>query len=376
MNPRRDRTGPHEARYLIEDLSDGLVWPLLLRGPGLALRPQRLLLGVVTVVVVGLIASIGKLWAGDEATFGEALTGDGGRAFSSLVFGALTLNTDLAMAGVAGLFALPGRLVRDYPVSVWALGVPMFAVWALFAGAIARGVACEAAGLPVPGWTRALAFALRRWVAFVLAWVVPIGVIVVSHLVLAVSGFVFLSVPVLDVVGGVLYGLGLVLGLVSVLLQVLLVLGGPMLIPAIATEGTDSIDGLQRGFGYVFGRPLRLVIYLLIACAVGAAAVGLAGALAGAVDGRTTDVMTSWTSDEANEKVDWRPEGFEADSGDGIGARTGDATHRVVGFWRSVLTLMVAGYGVSYFATAGTLVYLCARRVNDGQDVGEVWQPT
>ena len=407
MNPRRERTGPHEARYLIEDLGDGLVWPLLLRGPGLALRPQRVLFGIAAVVLTGLIASVGRLWtSADQTAFGDAVSQGLVRQLNLIWSGVVSFDGGLVVAGVGGVFALPGRMVHDYPVSVWALGVPMFAVWALFTGAIARGVACEAAGLPVPAWTRALGFALRRWVSFLLAWAVPIVVVVIAHLVLAVGGFVLLSVPVLDVVGGVLYGLAALLGLVSVVVHVLLVLGGPMLIPAIATEGTDAIDGQQRAFGYVFGRPLRLVVYLLLALVIGGVAVGLAGLLAGAVDARTSDVMTSWTSAETNKKVDgptpdvaWpdlaagapgnpfetpadEPAGTDAADasepveGKSIGEHTGEATYAVIDFWRGVFMVLVAGFGMSYFTTAATLVYLCARRVNDGQDVGEVWQPT
>jgi hypothetical protein len=47
--------------------------------------------------------------------------------------------------------------------------------------------------------------------------------------------------------------------------------------------------------------------------------------------------------------------------------------HWLVRFWEGMLALLLAGWAISYHFTGGTLLYLLLRRVNDDQDVEEIW---
>jgi hypothetical protein len=43
--------------------------------------------------------------------------------------------------------------------------------------------------------------------------------------------------------------------------------------------------------------------------------------------------------------------------------------------WMIIPLTLLAAYAVSYFWCAATLLYLAVRRVNDGQDMNELWTP-
>ena len=54
---------------------------------------------------------------------------------------------------------------------------------------------------------------------------------------------------------------------------------------------------------------------------------------------------------------------------------TQPAAHGIIAGWRGLVAVVVAGFAFSYFFTAGTVLYLIARRICDGQGVGDVWTP-
>ena len=54
---------------------------------------------------------------------------------------------------------------------------------------------------------------------------------------------------------------------------------------------------------------------------------------------------------------------------------TAPTASAILGFWRGVLGLIVAGYAMSMVACMGTMIYLAMRRVCDGQDTTEIWDP-
>src|SRR5688500_2124722 len=72
-----------------------LVWPRLLAAARLALRPARLGLSMVVLVLIGLIAQVPRLWiqAGPEDYSGPLAMGSdlAGAALRKLVWGVLAL---------------------------------------------------------------------------------------------------------------------------------------------------------------------------------------------------------------------------------------------------------------------------------------------
>src|SRR5689334_25212255 len=61
-------SGPSKGEWVsgFQDLAAGLMWPRLLESGRLALRPARLGLALVMLVLIGLIGQIPWLWLKDE----------------------------------------------------------------------------------------------------------------------------------------------------------------------------------------------------------------------------------------------------------------------------------------------------------------------
>ena len=133
---------------------------------------------------------------------------------------------------------------------LWAL-----AVWAFFGAAIARVAAIKFAvdqTLSVQGAAR---FAIKRFGANLFAPLIPTAGLLFLWLLCTVGGWIA-AIPVAGpYIVGVLWFLGLVLGLVMALIVIGVGLGWPLMSPAIAAEDSESFDGFSRSFSYVFGRP-------------------------------------------------------------------------------------------------------------------------
>ena len=69
--------------------------------------------------------------------------------------------------------------------------------------------------------------------------------------------------------GGLLWPLVLVAGLLMTLLLLGLLFGWPLMWATISAEGTDSFDALSRSYAYVFQRPLHYLFYVVVAGFVG-----------------------------------------------------------------------------------------------------------
>lgn len=346
---------------LFEDLTEGLVWPKLLRAGGLALRPERIGLGVAIALLIGLIDRIGLLWHNEEASGPfTGLSGSIGQRMS-LGFGRSDTIFDMFLSTLASLLSVPLMLIQEHPVSTLVLGPFMLLVWAVFGGAISRSVMSEVSLAKVPAWPQVLGDAVRRWVSLFGAMLVPLAMIAGCYYLIAFLGL-GLHVPVINVLTAVLYGLGLVLGLFATLVIIAYAIGGWMLVPAVMAEGTDSLDGVQRSLAYVWSRPIRSVAYLAVLAVVGFVALQIAGLIEAMTVSLATNAAQTWGPSEAGEAWHGATEG------------TAGLSMQIIGFWGSVVQVIVTGYAVSFVHTAGALQYLCLRRVCDGQEIGELWE--
>lgn len=365
----------------VHEAGEALLWIRLLRVPALAARPQRVMLSLFLVVLVGFIGGIRLPWRDAESpAFLQTIMGAKLEALNVVWNGLLGLDTGAAASGFSRLISeVPTLAIRDYPVESLLLGIPILLVISVLTGAVCRSVACEFSQEITLPWTRQLGFALERWKTLLGVLILPSAVIGAVALILAAGGFVFFNiVPGLELVGGLLFGLGLLLGLAAVVLLVLVTLAWPMLVPAAVCEGTDAIDAAGRALAYVIARPIRLLVYLLVAGAVCAVVTSIAMTIADGAIAFTEGAAGAWVSPHgAAEIAGSYPTDTPLDP-DGNAREIGvlGATAAwMVGFWGSCLRVAVAAYAVSMMLTAGTLIYLFMRQVCDGQHHAELWTP-
>src|SRR5262245_17580180 len=144
-----------------EDFASAWVWPRLLRAAGLALRPARLGMSLVAIVLVGLIGRIPTLWM-TEDTAPAAMAGRMARtAFKQTSEAVLRLDYYDTLRGLGEIFiGTPMAVIRSQPWTTFLIAVPALAAWAVLGGAISRSAATEFSLNKRLTWPSALAFAL------------------------------------------------------------------------------------------------------------------------------------------------------------------------------------------------------------------------
>lgn len=262
-----------------------------------------------------------------------------------------------------------------------AFGSIALATVALLGGALARMTALHATTDQRISIAQAMRFARSRWAWFILTPLMPLVLAALVALVPILTGLVLFNVPVLEVLGGVLFIIPLLCGAGIGFLLLLLALGGHLFYPAIAVEGTDGFDAVSRAFGYVLGRPWRWLLYNLIALAYGTltylvvgtlvflatwiaqrtVAMGVLRELSPGVN-RFDAMLPPPTLGELNFEADW--------SGLSIWGKTSAA---MTAFWVYLAVLLMGAYAVSFYYSANTWVYLLLRRAVDGTGLDDVF---
>jgi hypothetical protein len=305
-----------------------------------------------------------------------AMADDVTDCFQRTVKAVIYLRPQLAFDAWGDLFVrLPVELWRQERVFTIVFGLFFLIVMAVGGGALSRMAACELAGQERLRVRDAFDFSLGNWLKLVLTPLLPLIIAAVMTVIIILLGL-FMA-PWLDVAGGLLYGLAMVLGFVLAFVLLAYAVGFPMLLPAVACENCDPADAQQRAFAYVLKRPLHLVGYALIGIiglALGYVVVAL---VAATMMNFTASLFGSFTGNSAMSGAggfgvfDLSPQSPGAIHEAWHNSWAGALVH----FWQRVVIDLVAAYVIAYLFTASTALYLLMRRACDGQDIEEIWVP-
>lgn len=353
-----------------KELTAGLIWPLIWRAVPDALLPARIGLGAgFVVLIMAFGALVDWIAPGESAPF-HATAGAAATGLDHLARGGATLDVWQAQGGLDAL-ARAGEAARDRPVTSVAIALVALALASIFGGAISRIAACDIALDRRVGALEGLSFALARWRSLLGAPLVPLAVLTIVGLLMLALGWALFSLPVVGVLGGALYVVYLLAGLGLTGLWLAFVLGGPMLAPAVVVESTDAGDAVQRSYSYVLGRTGRLLLYAALLALYGAVAWAIASWFVEIALGLASRLAFAWTSAGAPYAPPARSL-FSPSGSPGVeGARAVSAG--LIGLWERGALALLAGFAVSYFYTASTILYLLLRRVNDEQDIEDIW---
>ena len=157
-------------------------------------------------------------------------------------------------------------LVRYHSLYAVLFGAVGLLIWSLAGGALCRMAAVQFARDARPTLQQATAFARDRLLGgFFLAPCFPLGVVAVTIVVMFLGG-IFLGIPFLgDLIGGLAFSLAILGGFVAAVLLVGLAVGGSLLWPAIAVEGSDAFDAFSRSLAYTLTKPWKTLLYGVIA---------------------------------------------------------------------------------------------------------------
>lgn len=362
-----DRPGLSSPAPLLSDLTAQLLFPRIFRAGAAAARPDRVLVAMISIVPV-VIA--GLLLGGDPArpALLQRLVVLLGLAFDGVGSSILRLDMpDLHERVRFALLEIPRQLFQDAGwLGLFAVLV-LAAAWAWGGAYITRAAALELGRYLRLRPASSMRFALRRG-ATALATVLFIPLVVLVLLAVPAMLGLLLAAPGLDVVGSVLYGVGLLTSLLAGALLVVWIGAFWMLVPAVACDGADAFDAVQRAMGLVLNRPISVGLHLALAIVQGLVLVGLVWTVAD-----LGTAMAGWAAGLFSERA-------AAIVGAG-GMATADTpameglSIAIVGLWRGLPVFAAAAYAVSYTHTAGVAVYLNARQMVDGQEPNEIWMP-
>ena len=262
---------------------------------------------------------------------------------------------------------------------MWIYGLFFLLIVAVGGGALSRMEACLVSAEERLSMRSALQHSLDHWWSFWMALVIPLLLSAVVCGVLLLIGLIGFSIPVLNIIVGLLYGLALLLGFLLVFLLLGYVVGGVLLVPAVAVEHCDGGDAMQRVWAYFLNKPLHMLGYLVT---------GLVGLVLGLLVVQTVALLTvQWTAETIGASTfndvfteAGRFEAVFADASDGGAGDSSSAWTTIwsaglVSYWTILVWYLVAGWIFSYVMAASTRIYLLMRRACDGQDEHYIWWP-
>ena len=307
--------------------------------------------------------------------FGTMMT-SAGEALGRFVRGVVTLQPVEALAALKEIvYEIPARSYDRNPFLTCLVGLLLVFTVALFGGAIARLDALDTGlGRKATAWV-GLEYAWAHIGMFLQPLILPLGLVGILAGLAALIGTPF-NLPYLDVIGGILYVIAIVIGFVAAVLLIGYGLIASMLVGAVAVERADTGDAIQRAWSVLFRQPAQVA--LLMAVALAAFGVGLA-----VVDLAATFALQfaagSWGGIIEGEAV--RNAGsiafldFTFTSIPDTSSGSANGASAFMGFWETLVISLIIGYVFSWFATFGTRLFLAMRQLVDRQSTSVIWLP-
>ena len=268
------------------------------------------------------------------------------------------------------MFLIPSRLFAVAPFFTLCFALWSCVVLGLLGTAVCRSAAWDFSQERTPSSRAVVAWARARWGSGTLAPIFPLVVAGVCTGIVWCIGWTT-ELPVLNAVGSVLFGVALILMAFAVLACVLVVLGLPLMLPAVACDGCDGPEAAQRSGAYVLARPLLALGCFLLGTVLFALGTLAADWFVTQVFNSALDVFCS-TDLRASIRplVALRPYlPIEGPSPMSLG---GTAAAGGLEFWRSIMSCIVGATMLSLVLSLSTRAYLIIRQNCDGQDLEEV----
>ena len=240
----------------------------------------------------------------------------------------------------------------------------------------------------------ALRFVRERFGGFVLAPLLPLGVLIGIALLMFVGGLIGTIGYIGEWVTGFFYGLALLGGFAAALLMLASVLGYHLMWPTIAVEGSDGFDALSRACSYVGSRIWHVGFYWFVLLLYGGLSFVLVRDVA-ALTLKLSHKFTGWgmnmyhSSQLSVGKLNamwtmpaWADLPLLPSTGDvrfwgmfPAGPLDGSEAFGAwfIQLWVYLLVGLVAAFVVSYFFCGSTQMYFLLRRSVDATDWEEIY---
>lgn len=402
MNQDRSTNSPQlDAAGLCQSL-------VILRASGLAIGPQKMLLGGVALVLLAAGNLLFGLlpFAPDHSINHNQQSSDFSLVTRGLSYAGLLPrhNVDLSFSWESAAFTLltpvrtvvePGRVIFQGGSSwsplafAWTQLLWTLIVWSLVGGALCRMNALQFAKKKRISVWEALKFSRRQLSSYMIAPLLPLSAVVILQVVNWFAGYCASMIPT---AGTFMLGVAwigvLFSGFLMAMLLIGIVAGWPLMIAAISVEDSDGFDGVSRAFGYLFDRPWNVVMSALLSLPVFAATrilvaivVGVTVTLAAHAVSQGFESGPAGVSSDLNWQSATQMLEYCTPVVDGLEhslAYTGSVTwpdsmpDQGILLWTCIPALLYVGFGPSFFWAATTITYFQVRQSDDGTPLDSV----
>ncbi len=256
-------------------------------------------------------------------------------------------------------------------------------MFSIAGGAICRGAALQFSKNERPGMTQCLKFALKKFISLFSAPLAPVILITIFGIGIFLLGLIT-NIPW---AGEIIMALFIIIVLIAGLLMTFAIIGMGgginLMFGAIAYENSDAFDAVNRSFSYVYARPWRLAFYSFLAAVYGSISYLFIRFFAFVLLGISRWFMSLgiWTSGSKAQQLNkvvaiWpKPEFFNL-LGSGLEISK-NATESIAAFVVYLSVLVVAGlviaFAVSFYYSAGTIIYCLLRNKVDNTALDSVF---
>ncbi|MBN1508799.1 MAG: hypothetical protein JW955_18265 [Sedimentisphaerales bacterium] len=389
---------------------DGFLFPRVFRAFRMSVQPTKLIIALCALAIICLTGWIMDLASQSVAVAPDGVTeldtyvrsilepherpmpftDTGGRTgvFATLwTFTARNLHAAVRSLFQVDVYEVIRDIVACFTSLVWAFRyhvvysliffTVVLAVLSLAGGAICRIAALQFAGMDRPGLREAVRFALRKFTAFFTAPLTPIFVILVIGATIILLGL-WGNVPY---VGELTVGLFLPLALAAAVVIAVIalgIIGGlSLMFPTIAYEDSDCFDSISRSFSYVYAKPWRMALYMVIAFVYGAICYLFVRFFSFLVLWIThTFLQLGFMHRNSKLLAMWPEPAFVDFFGAGVSTPSNWSTSigsSLIYFWVLLVVGLVVAFVISFYFSASTVIYALMRNRVDLIPIEEVY---
>jgi hypothetical protein len=253
----------------------------------------------------------------------------------------------------------------------------VLAVLSVAGGAICRITALQFAQADKPDLIEAVRFGVRKLASLFTAPITPIAIILVIGALIILLG-VWGNIPVVGELSvGLLLPLALVAAGIIAVIAIGVAGGFGLMFPTIAYEDSDGFDAISHSFSYAYAKPWRLGFYVAVAAIYGAVCyafvrfflfsvlwITYAYLQVGFVD-KNVKLHAIWSAPRFDE---FMTTGATTAMGWSVSAGA-FLTH----LWVLVVVGLLLSFVVSFYFSAGTIIYALMRNRVDRVPLNEVY---
>jgi hypothetical protein len=400
--------GENQAGQIFE----GLLFPRIFRSFRMAIQPSKLIIAMLMIMAIGLTgwimdlsktvittpaagarenelnryiilpAELDSYIAKYQPGVFTTLWHFGRDKFHGVLRNLFEMNVAGILNNIYDYLQAMEWAVRYHPFYCVIFIVINLCIVSTFGGAICRIAALQFAREEKPGISEALRFSIKKFWGFFMTPLVPLGIGAI------IWAFIFL----IGVLGNIPLGIGEILvgifmwvalpaGAIVAAVIIGTVAGFNLMFPAIAYDGSDSMDAVSRSFNYVYARPWRMGLYSFAAFIYGAICYvfvrffaflllwttyrGLRlGAWFHSTRGLPDKVAAIWPEPTFHELLAYSTE-------------AGNWSEKVAAFLVYIIALVVIGlvvsFIISFYFSSNTIIYALLRNKVDNTPLEEIY---